>query len=54
MTEYAVYKGDDFIAQGTTEELAEQFNIKPSSVVFMARPANLKRDKGNRKIAVRV
>lgn len=40
---YAVYKGDQFIVQGTKEECAKFLGIKPVSVEFMATPTYLKR-----------
>ena len=49
---YAIYKGDKFIDVGTAKELAEKFGILEESVRFFSYPANLRRNKGNRKIAI--
>ncbi len=54
MSEYAVYKGEEFLAEGTAEELAEKFNVKPETVKFWSMPANTRRDRGNRKVAVKL
>lgn len=45
---YAVYKGDEYITEGTKEELAEKLNVKLETISFMASPTMQKRDKGNR------
>lgn len=36
-TEYAMYKGDEFIDIGTAEELAKKYNMKVTSVYYMAK-----------------
>ncbi|MEY8458609.1 hypothetical protein [Lactococcus ileimucosae] len=51
---FAVYKGEEFLDEGTVEELAKKFNVKPETVKFWATPTSYKRDKGNRKIAIRL
>lgn len=53
-TEYAIYKGDTYQAQGTAVELAKELNVKVDTILFYASPANKKRDKGNRLIAIRL
>ena len=50
MKEYAVYKGDEFLAIGTAEELAEKFNVRPRTVKDWSCPSYYKR--GGRKIAI--
>lgn len=42
-TWYAVYRGDEFIVQGTKEECAKYLGIKEESVVFLATPSNEKK-----------
>lgn len=53
-TIYAIYKGDKFICEGTAKECAEKLGIKEKTIWFMSSPACLKRDKGNRRIAILV
>lgn len=43
MTEYAIYKGDDFLFIGTVQECAKRLNILPNSVKFMTTPSGKKR-----------
>lgn len=54
MAEYAVYKGDQFLAQGKTYELARLLNVRPETIYFWASPACKKRSHGKRKIAIRI
>ncbi len=54
MIEYAIYKGEKFIAEGTADELAKLLNVKPTTIKWWSRPVNSRRDKGNRKIAVKL
>ena len=51
---YAIYKGDDFVFQGTRKECAEKFGVSEQTIAFLATPTNLKRDKGDKLIAVKV
>lgn len=51
---FAIYRGEKFLDERTIEELAERFNVKPETILFWSYPANIKRDRGNRKIAVRL
>jgi len=51
---YAVYKGDQFIDEGTKEELANRFGVTVKTVGFWVTPRNAKRDRGNRKIAINI
>ena len=43
---YALYRGEEFITEGTIKEIAKHQGIKPKSVEFYARPAYKKRTKG--------
>lgn len=44
-TEYALYKGDQFIMIGTAEELAKAENVKPKTISFWNSPAYKRRIK---------
>lgn len=46
--EYCVYKGDEFIALGTLDELASVLGIKRESLRWMSTPSNIKRSNGTR------
>ena len=53
--EYVLYHGDEFIAIGTAEELAEKQGVAPETIKFYATPAYARRDTGqNRFIAVKI
>ena len=54
MIEYAIYKGEKFIAEGTADELAKLLNVKPTTIKWWSSPVNSRRDNGNRKIAVKL
>ncbi|MBY4981964.1 hypothetical protein K6V42_06960 [Streptococcus suis] len=41
--EYALYKGDKLLAIGTEKELAEQFDVKVSTIHFYKSPTYIKR-----------
>lgn len=43
--QYAVYRGDDLLAIGTAEEIAEKLGIKKETVYFYASPSYKKRGK---------
>lgn len=43
--QYAVYRGDDLLAIGTAEEIAEKLGIKKETVYFYASPTHKKRGK---------
>ena len=55
---YAIYKGDNFICQGTKEKCAKFLNVEPRTIYFLSTPANLKRradsKTGNYLIALKV
>lgn len=46
---YALYKGEEFITEGTIKEIAKHQGIKPKSVEFYARPAYKRRIKNKNK-----
>lgn len=53
MKEYALYKGDDIIAVGTVKEIAQEVDVKPSTLHFYKSPAYQKRGTGvNRKVLI--
>lgn len=54
MAEYAVYKGEELLATGTADELAELFGVTPKTIRWMSSPTCYKRDKGKRKVAVKL
>lgn len=43
MKTYALYKGDEFLAIGTVEELAKMRGVKPQTILFMASKSHKKR-----------
>lgn len=51
---YAIYKGENFLFEGTAKECAEHFGIKEKTVWWLATPSNLKRDKRDRMIAIKL
>lgn len=54
--EYALYKGDDLLAIGTLEELAEFRGVTPNSIYYYSMPAYQRkaRKKGNGKRLVAI
>ena len=52
--EYAIYKGDEFIAIGTIKELAEKTGYAETTLRFCTHPASKKRNKGNRLVVFAV
>lgn len=46
-TEFAVYKGEEFIFVGTIDEIVEHTGYKRSTIEFMTHPVAKKRNKGN-------
>lgn len=45
MKEYALYKGDEFIALGTIREIAKQLNIKENTVRRYGSPSQVEKNK---------
>lgn len=53
-TIYAVYKGDRFLDLGTADYLSKKFKVKKETVWFWNSPANKRRMKRNRKVAIKI
>ena len=52
---YALYKGDEYIAQGTLKELVEKTKLKKTTLMFYGSPAYKKRNhKGNCKLLIKI
>lgn len=54
---YAVWRGEECIAIGTAQELAERFGVKPETVRWWASPTAHRRadeSKKGHKVAVRI
>jgi hypothetical protein len=49
---YAIYKGDEFLCEGTARECAEFLGVKQKTVFWWKSPVNHRRNKGNKKIAI--
>lgn len=49
MNIYAVYKGEDFLFEGTAEECAEHFGVKRNTIYFWNTETNKKRKLGKTK-----
>ena len=45
--QYAVYKGDEFVALGTAEELAKKLGCKPDTIRWYTYPSAKKRTRKN-------
>lgn len=46
---YAIYKGENFLTEGTVKECAEFLKVKPSTIYYLACKTNWKRMEGKRK-----
>ena len=46
MSQYALYKGDEFIDLGTKEELSERNGISPNTIMFYTTPTYRRRIQG--------
>lgn len=51
---YALYKGDEWITDGTKEELAEYLNVKVKTIDFYTTPVWRKRTKDNAYIVIKL
>ena len=51
---YAMYKGDDLLATGTAQELAEADGVTLKTIYWRTSPTNIKRDGGKRKVVIRL
>ena len=54
MKEYALYKCDKFIDIGTKEYLANLLNVRKETIEFYASPTQLKRNRDNCYVVVRI
>lgn len=54
MKVYALYKGEEILAIGTIKELSDKFDVKRKTLLFYQTPVNKKRDKGNRRVLVKI
>lgn len=52
--EYAIYKGDEFIAIGTIKELAEKTGYAESTLRYCTHPASRRHNKGSRLVVFAV
>ena len=52
--EYAIYKGDEFVAIGTIKELVKKTGYAESTLRYCTNPASRRRNKGNRLIVIQV
>ena len=43
MTNYAIYRGDEFVFMGTADECAEEFSVKPQTIKWMTTPTAKRR-----------
>ena len=53
-SEYALYKGDELLAIGTLDELAEFRGVTRNTIYFYSMPTNMKRDHGKRVVAIKL
>ena len=51
---YAMYKGDELLATGTAQELAEVDGVALKTIYWRTSPTNMKRDGGKRKVVIRL
>ncbi len=52
---YALYKGDEQLAEGTLDELIQLFHVKKKTLLFYQSPVSCeRRNKGKRRVLVRV
>lgn len=52
---FAAYKGDKFIAEGTSRELAKTLGVKVETIYFYRSPAYARRGSGkNRMVVIRL
>ncbi len=46
---YAVYKGEDFLCEGTAKECADYLGVKAKTIYWWKSPANCKKASGKTK-----
>ena len=51
---YAMYKGEELLATGMAQELADADNVTVKTIYWRTSPTNSKRDGGKRKVVVRI
>ena len=51
---YAMYKGEELLATGTAQELANADNVTVKTIYWRTSPTNIKRDGGKRKVVIRL
>lgn len=51
---YAVYQGEQNIADGTAEELAKKLNTSTENIYALATPAAHRKNKGKRLIVIKL
>ena len=42
---YSLYKGDDYLSDGTVKELAKKYNLSPKSLMCTKCPSRIKRQR---------
>ena len=52
--DYALYKGDELLAIGTLDELAEFRGVSRNTIYWYSMPINKKRDHGNKMVAIKL
>lgn len=52
--DYALYKGDELLAIGTLDELAEFRGVTRNTIYYYSMPANKRQDRGGKCIAVKL
>lgn len=50
--EYALYKGDQLLAIGTKEEIAEEMKVKVRTIQYYMTPSQFKRANGKGRILI--
>ena len=54
MKHFAIYKGEEFLYEGTAKECAKYLNIKERTVYFISYPAYKKRIKNHKKAKIAI
>lgn len=52
--DYALYKGDDLLAIGTLDELAEFRGVTRNTIYYYSMPASKRKDRGNKITAIKL
>ena len=48
---YSLYKGDDYLSEGTVKDLAKKYNLSPKSLMCTKCPSRLKKQAKQKKIS---